>query len=96
MGIDAAYHSPALSMRTSCVRWPSPLTCSPPGTSFSPQGACPNNPHVPFDKLRVNWMGLENFDLFPFVLSPSKHKRGFRGEALRRPNWHCDFPRTKV
>jgi hypothetical protein len=29
-------------------------------------GACPANPHLPFDKLRVNGMGIENIDVFPF------------------------------
>ncbi|MGB4782909.1 MAG: hypothetical protein WBH61_12880, partial [Candidatus Methylomirabilis sp.] len=38
--------------------------------------ACPANPHIPFDKLRVNGIDIENIDLFPFVLSLSKHERG--------------------
>ena len=41
---------------------------------------------MPFDKLRVNGMGIENIDLFPFVLSLSKHERGFAGQALVRPD----------
>ena len=46
--------------------------------------ACPANPHLPFDKLRVNGMGIEDIDVFPFVLSLSKHEQGFAGQAL---NW---------
>jgi len=46
-------------------------------------GACPANSRSSFDTLMANGMGIEKIDVFPFVLSPSKHNKGFAGQALR-------------
>ena len=31
--------------------------------------------------LRANGMDIKKIDVFPFVLSPSKHNKGFAGQA---------------